>query len=99
MRAAAIDRFGSPRMLKVRDLPVPKIGADEVLIAVDTAGVGIWDAKTRSGKLAEGGEEFPLILGADGSGTVAAVGSRVKRFSAGDAVYAYSYNNPKGGFY
>jgi NADPH:quinone reductase len=99
MRAAAIDRFGSAKVLKVRDLPTPKIGAQEVLIAIDTAGVGSWDARTRAGKWAEGEEEFPLILGVDGSGTIAEVGSRVRRFAKGDRVYAYSYDNPKGGFY
>ena len=30
---------------------------------------------------------------------VAALGSRVRRFQVGDAVYAYSFANPKGGFY
>jgi NADPH:quinone reductase-like Zn-dependent oxidoreductase len=98
MRAAAIDRFGPPQVVKVRTLPEPQCGAQEVLIAIDTAGVGIWDAKTRSGKWAEGDAAFPLILGVDGAGTVVAVGSRVKRLKKGDRVYAYSYDNPKGGF-
>jgi NADPH:quinone reductase-like Zn-dependent oxidoreductase len=31
--------------------------------------------------------------------TIAAVGSRVQRLRVGDKVYAYSFNNPKGGFY
>ena len=31
--------------------------------------------------------------------TIAAVGSRVRRFAPGDTVYAYSFGNPKGGFY
>ena len=39
------------------------------------------------------------MLGTDGAGTVAAVGSRVRRFKAGDRVMAYGFNNPKGGFY
>jgi NADPH:quinone reductase-like Zn-dependent oxidoreductase len=42
---------------------------------------------------------FPLVLGTDGSGTIAAVGSRVRRFTRGERVYAYSFANPKGGFY
>jgi NADPH2:quinone reductase len=42
---------------------------------------------------------FPLVLGTDGSGTVAAVGSHVRRFKFGNAVYAYSFDNPKVGFY
>ena len=33
------------------------------------------------------------------AGTVAAVGSRVRRFAVGDRVYAYAWLNPKGGFY
>jgi NADPH2:quinone reductase len=98
MRAVAIDRFGGPDLLAVHDLPVPKINAQEVLIAVDIAGVGIWDAKARQGEWAERGD-FPFILGIDGSGTVVAVGSRVRRHRIGDRVYAYSYDNPKGGFY
>src|SRR5438105_9362181 len=98
MRAAAIDRFGGPSVLKIHSLPVPKPSAQEVLIEIDTAGVGIWDVKARSGKWAER-EEFPMILGTDGSGVVAEVGSQVRRLKVGDRVYAYSYDNPKGGFY
>ena len=99
MRAAAIDRFGGPEVLSVHTLPVPEPNAQEVLIALDAAGVGTWDAGQRSGEWAEGKEEFPLILGIDGAGTVVAVGARVERFAIGDYVYSYSYSNPKGGFY
>jgi NADPH:quinone reductase len=99
MRAAAIEAFGDPSVLTIRTLPVPQPGAQEVLIAVDAAGVGTWDPDIRSGEWAEDDTKFPLILGIDGSGTVAAVGARVTRLSVGDRVYAYSYDNPKGGFY
>lgn len=98
MRAVAIDRFGGPDRLTVHTLPVPKINAQEVLIALDVAGVGGWDARARSGAWGER-DDFPLILGVDGTGTIAAVGSRVRRHRVGDRVYAYSYDNPKGGFY
>jgi hypothetical protein len=40
MFAAAIDRFGGPEVLTAHALPVPPLDAGEVLIAVDTAGVG-----------------------------------------------------------
>ncbi|MEA2723863.1 MAG: hypothetical protein QOH59_1634 [Gemmatimonadales bacterium] len=99
MIAAAIDRFGPPELLTPHVLPVPKPGPHEVLIAVHAAGVGIWDAKIRDGTYAEGPERFPLVLGTDGAGFIAARGGRVRRFELDDRVWAYEYANPKGGFY
>ncbi|HEV7674269.1 MAG TPA: NADP-dependent oxidoreductase [Candidatus Angelobacter sp.] len=99
MRAAAIDRFGGPAVLKLHTLPVPPIDADEVLIALHTSGVGVWDADMRSGWWPFGKPHFPVVLGTDGSGTVAAVGARIRRFKVGDKVYAYKWEIGKGGFY
>lgn len=99
MAAAAIDRFGGPEVLTQHRLPVPAIEGDEVLIALDTSGVGGWDADMRGGWWPAGRPRFPLVLGTDGAGIVAEVGSRVRRFRIGDRVYAYSFVNPKGGFY
>jgi NADPH2:quinone reductase len=99
MRAAAIDRFGGPEVLTIHTLPVPSIDPTEVLIAIDTAGVGPWDADIRGGWYPGRKPRFPLVLGTDGAGIVAAVGSRVRRLKRGDKVYAYSWMNPKGGFY
>lgn len=100
MRAAAIDRFGGPEVLQLASLPVPKVEAGEVLIALDTAGVGGWDADIRAGWSPSGRRpRFPLVLGIDGSGLIAATGPRVRRFNVGDPVYAYAWDNPKGGFY
>jgi NADPH:quinone reductase-like Zn-dependent oxidoreductase len=71
-----------------------------VLIAVHTAGVGSWDADMRGGWWPERKRpKPPIVLGTDGSGTIVAVGSRVRRFDVGDTVYAYSFASPKGGFY
>src|SRR5258705_8517778 len=100
MRAIAIDRFGGPEVLTMHTLPVRVPGASEVLIAVHTAEVGGWDADMRGGWSMSGKKpRFPLVLGGGGSGTVAAVGSRVRRFKIGDPVYSYAWDNPKGGFY
>jgi NADPH:quinone reductase len=99
MRAAAIDRFGKPDVLKIHTIPVPDIDASEVLIRIHTAAVGSWDADIRGGWWPEGRPSFPLVLGTDASGTIAAVGSRVRRFDVGDAVYAYAFANPQDGFY
>lgn len=99
MRAAALDRFGGPEALTIHELPVPTLDADEILIAVHTAGVGPWDADMRTGWWPEGEPTFPLVLGSDGSGTVVDVGRSVRRLAIGDRVYSYSFANPKGGFY
>jgi NADPH:quinone reductase len=100
MQAVAIDRSGGPEVLSMHTLPVPVPTASEVLIAVHTAEVGGWDAEIRGGWSADGKKpRFPLVLGGGGSGTVAAVGSRVRRFQMGEQVYSYTWSNSKGGFY
>ncbi|MBV8135095.1 MAG: NADP-dependent oxidoreductase [Deltaproteobacteria bacterium] len=102
MKAIALDRFGGLETMKLQMLPVPELGSNEVLIHVEWAGVGKWDPFEREGGFArEFGIEpkFPYVLGSDGAGTIAAVGDRVKEFKRGDRVYAFSFLNPKGGFY
>jgi NADPH2:quinone reductase len=99
MQAAAIDRAGGPEVITLHTLPVPKPQADEVLIAVNTAGVAIWDAGLRRHPQSIKHSAFPLVLGTDGAGLVAAVGAKVQGFKVGDQVYSYSWDNPHGGFY
>lgn len=99
MRAAAIDRKGGPEVLTLHQLPVPKPGPEEVLIALDSAGVGPWDIDVRERLDYWKNQTFPVVPGVDGAGTVAAVGADVRGFKVGDPVYAYAWDNPKGGFY
>jgi NADPH:quinone reductase len=102
MRAVALDEFGGPESLKIQNLPIPQIEAEEVLIRVETAGVGAWDPFEREGRFVEilgTKPTFPYVLGTDGAGTIAAVGKDVNRFKEGDRVYAAELGNPKGGFY
>lgn len=98
MHAAAIDRVGPASMLKIHELPLPKVGPDDVLIALDTVGVGTWEPSQRSGEWGVEGARFPLVLGSDGSGTVVARGSRVRRFRPGDRVYAFHFGDDGLGF-
>jgi NADPH2:quinone reductase len=99
MQAAAIDRAGGPQVLILHTLPVPKPASDEVLIALNTAGVGAWDADIRRNPSELKHSTFPLVLGTDGAGVVVALGAGVHGFKSGDQVYSYNWDNPQGGFY
>ena len=78
-------------------MPVPRLARGHVIIALEYAGLGMWDAAKRAGSY--GHVETGTILGADGSGTIAAVAADVSKFKVGDRVYSYSYGNPPGGFH
>ncbi len=97
MKAAVVDTAGPPEAIHIKEVPVPALPSNHVLIAPEYVGVGIWDAEQRAGSW--GSVKPGTILGADGSGTIAAVGSHVTKFHVGDRVYSYSYGNGSGGFY
>jgi NADPH2:quinone reductase len=99
MQAMAIDRTGGPEVLTPHRLPVPKLNPNEVLIAVNTAAVAVWDLDIRQRLAYMKKPQLPFVMGSDGAGSIAAIGSSVTRFKVGDAVYSYSWDNPKGGFY
>jgi len=95
MRAVAVSRFRAPPELM--DLPVPTVGAGELLVRVKFAGINPFDAKIADGIL-EGSRphRFPLVLGVDASGTVEAVGPGVQRFRVGDRVLGEFLHDPVG---
>src|SRR5580704_8700160 len=99
MQSAAIDQAGGAEVLAAHTLAVPRPAAGEVLIAVHTAGVASWDVAIRRQPDHIKNSRFPLVLGTDGAGTIAALGAGVQGFKIGDEVYAYSWDNPQGGFY
>jgi NADPH:quinone reductase-like Zn-dependent oxidoreductase len=96
MKAAALDRYGGPEVLHAETLPVPRPGPTQVLVRLDSAGIGQWDPYVRSGEFPLGPRRFPQVIGNDGAGEVVAIGDDVRRFEVGDRVYAYSM---EGGFY
>lgn len=102
MRAVVLERFGGVRELTHSRILVPKVGENDVLIRVEVAGVGSWDAVEREGGY-DGAfgvaSRFPYVLGWDAAGTVAEVGPGVTRFEVGDRVYAATMPLPRGGTY
>ncbi|HWA14174.1 MAG TPA: NAD(P)H-quinone oxidoreductase [Burkholderiales bacterium] len=87
MRAVEITGPGGPEVLKPGRRPVPAPGAGEVLIAVAGAGVNRPDVLQRMGAYAPppGASDLP---GLEVAGHVAALGSGVTAWKAGDAVCA-----------
>ncbi len=91
MKAVFIRRFGPSDVLELGEVPRPVPKDDEVLIAVHAASVNPRDWLIRSGRYVFKAflPPFPLILGSDVSGVVAAAGRRAAdRFGEGDEVYA-----------
>ena len=94
MNAVTIDGFGGPDVLEFGRRPLPEVGAGQVLIRIAYAGVGQWDPYKREGGFVAltGEPTFPVTLGGNGSGRIAAVGAGVDGFRKGDQVYAVGHD-------
>jgi L-iditol 2-dehydrogenase len=73
--------------VRLEMVPVPEIGAGEVLIKVHTCGICGTDLK----KIATGSHSAPRIFGHETAGRIAAVGNGVKNFQAGDRVMVFHH--------
>ena len=73
--------------VRLETVPVPQIGAGELLLRVHTCGVCGTDLK----KIATGSHSAPRIFGHETSGVVAAVGAGVSCFSPGDRVVVFHH--------
>lgn len=94
MKAIVRDRYGPPEsVLELREVEVPPIRDDEVLVEVRAASVNAGDAAIVKGSpyiiRPVYGMRRPrrLIIGQDLAGTVERVGAEVTRFSPGDEVF------------
>ena len=88
MKAIIIQQHGEPDVLKVAEVDTPEINsASDIKVKLLAAGVNPIDTKLRRGMNPI--KDFPAILGCDGAGVVAEVGSTVKDFKPGDEVYFF----------
>lgn len=86
MRGVAIEAFGAQARVLELSLPDPMPG--EVLVKVGNASVNGFDLAVVAGMLQGAMEHrFPVVLGKDFAGTVAAVGGDVTRLVVGDIVF------------
>jgi NADPH:quinone reductase-like Zn-dependent oxidoreductase len=87
MRAFVVAKYKEP--LREADVPEPVVGARDVLVRVEAAGLNPLDEKIRAGEFKQVlPYKLPLIPGNDVAGTVIRVGADVRGFKPGDEVYA-----------
>src|SRR6266496_3339017 len=93
MRAIIQDRYGAPeRVLRLEEIPVPSIGADDVLIRMRATSINTPDWATVTGvpyilRLSSGLRRPKRpVRGSDVAGVVEAVGQRVTDLAPGDEV-------------
>ncbi len=82
MKALVFENIRKPL---VKDVPIPSIGPQDVLIRVKAAGICGTDVHIYEGEYFS---EFPLIPGHEFSGVVEDIGEEVTTFAAGDRVTA-----------
>ena len=94
MKAIVINAYGSPDVLELKEVAVPTIKDNEVLVRVHAASLNAGDLFALRGspwliRLSVGlRRPKNYILGWDMAGRVEAVGSQVTRFKPGDEVFA-----------
>jgi NADPH:quinone reductase-like Zn-dependent oxidoreductase len=97
MQAIRIHEFGPPEVMQLVELPRPQPGPGEVLLRIQAAGVGPWDAWIRAGRSALP-QPLPLTLGSDAAGVVEQIGPGVTSFKPGDEVFGLTSPRFTGGY-
>ena len=94
MKAIVQNAYGSPDVLKLKEVTKPVVKENEVMVSVIAAGLNAGDIFSMRGSpwLARFSVGFPkpkdYILGWDMAGSVQAVGKTVTQFKPGDEVFA-----------
>ena len=92
-RAVQFDEYGGLDVLTVREIELPEVGKEDVLVEVKAAGINPGEAAIRKGLLAEKWPAtFPSGQGSDLAGVVKEVGIDVVGFAPGDEVLGWSWN-------
>ena len=86
MKAAYIERTGTPDEIILGDLPTPTPGPGQVLVRVEAVDVNPIDTYVRGGMVSMP-LPIPYIIGCDLAGTVEAVGPQAAHFKKGDRVW------------
>ena len=83
IRVVKIEKTGGPEVIKIETIELGKTDPEEVLIEHKAIGLNFIDIYHRSGLYPI---ELPSGIGAEGSGIIKKIGSKVKDFSIGDRI-------------
>lgn len=83
MKAVRVKEHGGPEVMSYEDVDVPELGANDVLVKIEAAGINYIDTYQRSGLYQI---PLPATLGLEGAGTVEEIGPEVTLFAKGDRV-------------
>jgi NADPH2:quinone reductase len=86
MRAVIGSQHGGPEVLQIGEVAPPEPGPGQLLVDVAAAGVNYMDIYQREGRPPYASAALPYVPGAEGAGTVAALGPGVSDFAVGDRV-------------
>jgi NADPH:quinone reductase len=92
-RAVQFDEYGGLDVLTVREIELPELGKEDVLVEVKAAGINPGEASIRKGLLDDKWPAtFPSGQGSDLAGVVKEVGIDVVGFALGDEVLGWSWD-------
>ncbi len=86
MKAIRVSQTGEPEVMRLDEVPDPKVGDGEILVRIRAIGVNPVETYIRSGRYPSG-PSLPYTPGTDAAGIVASVGKGVTRVAVGDRVY------------
>ncbi len=86
MRAIVLTEYGEPSVLRIAEIPVPRVGPDDVLVRVAATALNRADCLQRRGLYANPYPETYEIPGLEFAGIVTEIGSRCRLVKVGDQV-------------
>lgn len=88
MKAAVLNKYGSPQELRIKDIPKPQIAEGQILIRNFASSVNPVDTQVRRGRLRMASGIFGTsVIGSDFCGKV--IESKSSKFNVGDDVFGF----------
>ena len=98
MQAVQARSYGTPDVLVLEEVPIPRPGPGQVLIRVESAGVNFSDVKRRRNDVYPFPTPLPYTPGGEVAGTVEARGEGVEGPPVGAPVFALAGEDGSGGY-